>query len=243
MAATYPPGLLQRVQPLLEVLRPAFPGRLVAAVAYGPDVAAREPARGEAVRVLLVLDGLTAGALLPHAQAIGGCVIKGLDPLFIDRSELIDSLDVFPLEFLEMQSSYVVLHGEDVLAPLTFPPAALRLHVEEALRAASHWLRQEAARYGHRSRPLRTTLQQSVGGLYRLARGLLALAGEPAPAAPEALLHAVATKYELDTALLSRLRDCELGAWQPGTAELADLLASYDGLLTSLIAAVDGMDT
>lgn len=242
-ARELPDGLLQRVQPLLEVLQRGFGSRLGAVIAYGPDVAVRQPSRGEAVSVLVVINELTAAGLLPYAQAISQSIIKGLEPLFIDRSELVDSLDVFPLEFLEMQSSYVVVHGSDLLADLEFPPVALRLQVEEALRGASHWLRQEAARYGHRTRPLRTTLQRSIGGLSSIARGLIALAGETVPAAPEALLQAVAVKYQLDAALLSRLRDCELGAWQPGTDELPELLASYDGLLTELIAAVDGLET
>lgn len=227
------------LQPLLDALVPVHGDRLRAVIAYGPWLEAdqRELAR----TALVVIDGLTAADLRATAPAVGQLRRTRLEPLFLAAGELALSLDVFPLEFLEMQAGYLVVHGEDLLAGLEFPPTALRLQLEEELRGSAHCLRQEVARHGHRPKAMRLVVARTFAGLARAWRGLLNLAGQDIPTRPEALVEAVALAYRLDPLLLAKLHRIETGALVPPPEALDQVVDELDGLLDQLVHLVDGL--
>lgn len=243
MSVVPPPEPLRAaVQPLLNILQRAHGAGLRSVIVYGAsDADGRR--RGEPLEVLVVLADAAATTLAQTAPEVGQLRRRGLEPLFLAADELSRSLDVFPLEFLDMQADYVVIHGEDVLAPLRFEPAALRAQLEEDLRCAQHWLRQEIARLGHRGRPTRTILAQSFAGLRRVWRGLLAVRGLRPPAGVEAALEELVRLYDLPPEVIRRLRELELGTAQPTGEELRGLVGEYDRLLDRLIDLCDTMET
>ncbi len=49
-------------------------------------------------------------------------------------NELTNSLDVFPIEFLEIKENYNLIHGENIIAKLDIKPKNLRLECEFYLR-------------------------------------------------------------------------------------------------------------
>ena len=55
-------------------------------------------------------------------------------PRLFSRSIIAESADVFPIEFLDLQSSRVVLHGQDPFADLEIHSHHLRLQCERELR-------------------------------------------------------------------------------------------------------------
>ena len=63
-------------------------------------------------------------------------------PLFMTKAFIGSSVDVYPVEFLNMKRHYQVVHGEDVLRDLVFerkrPAASVRAGVEGKADAAAH---------------------------------------------------------------------------------------------------------
>lgn len=231
--------LTARLAPLLALLEPAHGERLRAVIAYGPWVDGDYGTN--AAQVLVVIDDASTARLRPLAARIGQLQRQGIEPLFLATAELTTSLDVFPLEFLDMQASRAVLRGDDLLADLEFPPRALRLQCEEELRSLSHGLRQEVARNGHRPRTMRRWLADSFTALVPLWRGLLQLRGTIIPAQVDALLQETARSYGLDLQILEKLRQLANGAWRPEPAALDQLTDEFDALLGQLIDLIDAI--
>ncbi|MCC7491252.1 MAG: hypothetical protein IT204_02845 [Fimbriimonadaceae bacterium] len=233
--------LRQQLQPLLAILEPVHGPRLRAVIAYGPWCL--DDDRSLPKQVLVVLDDAASAQLRATAPQVGLLRRQGIEPFFLSQPELARSLDVFPLEFLDMQACYEVVAGDDLLADLTFPPAALRLQIEEELRGGLHRLRQEVGRYGHHPKVMRQVLAQSFSALHRVWRALLRLRDAEMPAAVEALLQQVAAVWELDPQLLGKLHRLELGQWRPEPTAVETLVDDYDRLLERLIDRVDTLLT
>ncbi len=230
----------ERLQPLLDILTAAHGDRLRAVLAYGPWILDAARARG-ALTVLVVLEDASAARLRETSPQVNVLRRKGFEPLFFAAGELARSLDVFPLELLDMRSCCEVVRGEDPLAGLAFPHEALRLQVEEELRSQWHCFRQDVARYGHMHRPMIKVLTESFAVLPRIWRGLLTLAGAEVPVQPDALLQLAAAQWQLDAQILRKLRGLETATWTPSPPELEQAADEYDALLARLVDLVDGL--
>src|SRR5262249_39499580 len=55
-------------------------------------------------------------------------------PLFVDPAYVRSSIDVFPVEFLDMKQRYRVLYGQDFLQELELKPERLRFQCEQELK-------------------------------------------------------------------------------------------------------------
>lgn len=105
-------------------------------------------------------------------------------PLIMTPQYVKESLDTFPLEFLEIVQHHVTVFGEDVFADLSFSDADIRLQCERELKTILIGLRQGLLAAAGRDTFL-SALQKDIGeALMRTLRGLLWLKGhkEPRPA-------------------------------------------------------------
>lgn len=230
-----------RLAPLTAILTASCGPRLRTVTAWGEWLS--EPGdRRLPAHALVVIDGLDPAQLRHDAAEVWKLARLGLDPTFFDLPAFRQSFDVFPLEYLAMQAEYEVVAGEDLLAQVTFPPAALRLQIEEELRSLRCGLHQELAREGHRPQVLRRVIAERFVALETVWRGLLNLAGQTAPAAQLPLLAAATQQYELDAGQLDALRGVAEGTLRPEFDELGRLADGLDRLLATLTDRVDVLD-
>lgn len=172
-----------------------------------------------------------------------------MDPLYIESS-----LDVFPLEFLEIGEQHRVLHGQtDPFADLAIDLAHLRLEVEEQIRGKMLHLWEAYLEAGRSKRTLRRLLTDTPPGFEVILRGMLKLRGEAAPRAagggraamrsdhPGALLASVEDEFGIALPTLRRLqavrRDCD----RLLRAELEGVFEAYLTEVRRLGRIVDGL--
>ncbi len=91
-------------------------------------------------------------------------------PLFMTRDYLTGSQDAYPIEFLNMRRSYLVVTGEDVLAPLAFDPRHIRLQLERELRGKLLHLRSGYLATGEKTRKVRELIGASLTAFVSLFR-------------------------------------------------------------------------
>lgn len=236
-------GVVQEVEGFAQELARLYPDQLKSVLVHGPAVEWEQRPKGAAVNVLVVLADASLEALQRAWEAVATWRRRlGVEPLFLSAAELERSLDVFPLEFLEMQAQHVCLYGPDVLADLAIPLRFLRVQVEEELKTKALWLRQTFVREGTNPRAVQRMLVQAFDGLLSLCGGLLRLRDLAPPTHPTALLQATAEAYGLDVDLLLTLRAVAEGR-RLTADEARRRLHAYDRMLTKLIAAVDDMET
>ena len=102
-------------------------------------------------------------------------------PLVMDSAYIAGSLDVFPMEFLELRLIHETVAGEDLLAGLEIGRADLRHQCEREVRSRLVGLRQAYLRSLGEPKALAEALAGFLAGYQPLARGILSLLGREVP--------------------------------------------------------------
>jgi hypothetical protein len=137
------PEIVDAARRWLEQPRAALGPEFLAAYLTGSVLSQGFDPRHSRVNVLVVARDLSVDRLDAVARAIPSPA-KGatIEPLFLTRRQIEKSLDVFPIEWLEMQERHLRLEGEDVFGGLEVPVTYLRLQLEHELRGKHIQLRQ-----------------------------------------------------------------------------------------------------
>jgi hypothetical protein len=221
-------------------LRECFGPSLVSVVLYGPS------ARGEGEkerfrhRFMVVVEDNTPSALAPCSAFVNRWKKKGIGiPLIITPGYIENSLDTFPLEFMEMKNSYAVVYGSDPLAGIEFRAADVRSQCEREIKGKLLHLRAEYLDLRGNWKELAHLVHRSLETFRLVFTGALFLKKHPAPGKTAELIDAVAVEYGLDVALLRKLLDFSRGALKPGHEETDRLFDLYVEELDTLSRALN----
>lgn len=243
-----------RIEPPAEILDATRNWLAPVREALGPDFRAAyltgsvltqgfDP-RHSKINVLVVARSLGVEVLERVAAAIPQTKkAPHFEPLFMAEVQIQKSLDVFPIEWLEVKERHLRLEGEDVLAALEVPRTYLRLQCEHELRGKHIQLRQALLlRHGH---PIELTrlLEAAASGYATLFRTLLRIAGEAPPAESARVVERVADVYRLDAAALLIPHMLRYGGRTLKHDEVAPQYRRFLAEIDRLIAAIDGLLT
>ena len=162
------------------------------------------------------------------------------DPLLLTLRQIENSLDSFPIEWLEMRERHLTLEGEDVFATLEVPSTYLRLQCEHELRSKHIRLRQAYLASGRHPLLLQETLRGSASSFATLFRTLLRLRGEIPPAAPSQVIEKVAQFYRLEA---EGLLGAHLVRYSTRKYKADEIVAVYRKFLAEISRLVIAIDT
>lgn len=208
---------------------------LLAIFLYGSAAAGEHvPGRSD-FNVGVVLRKLTPALLRKAAADLRAWHRQGFaTPVFFDPEILRDSLDVFPIEFLDMQERHRMLWGPDVLADLSIARGNLRLQCEQELRGKLMKLRQSYVEFARAPDELERILMTAVSSMVVLARTLLRLgAGDPGGGA-DAVFTRTHVRFGASTASLRK-------AWQVKRGEIRLAGSGLETLYQEVLEEVQGL--
>ena len=99
-------------------------------------------------------------------------------PLFLTKEYINDSLDVFPIEFLDMKEKHVLLYGDDILATLDVKGEHIRLFCEQQIKGKLIRIRQAYLEVGLKKKGQESLLKESLNSLIPIFRNLIRLKRE-----------------------------------------------------------------
>lgn len=192
------------------------------------------------VNVLVVARTLGLGELSALRDAIPASKKPPhFEPLFLTRSQIEKSLDVFPIEWLEIQERHLLMEGDDVFATVEVPRTYLRLQCEHELRGKHIRLRQGYLMSGKDAAELERLLRESASSFATMFRTLLRLSGESPPANTAHVIERVADLFELDAQGLLVAHLVRYGGKRHSPEELSALYAKFLGEVDRLVVAID----
>lgn len=162
-------------------------------------------------------------------------------PLFLTKNYLQASLDVFPIEFLNLKSYYKVICGEDVLQDLTVKKEFLRLQCEREIKGKLLQLRQQFLETKGSKREIENLLARSAPTFYSIFRALLFLQDKAIPSGSKDLLSLVAQETGLNSSLLLDILKIKEGSKKLATAEAVSFMEQYIEQIKKLSAFIDEM--
>ncbi len=145
-------------------------------------------------------------------------------PLVLDEPYVQRSLDVFPVEFLELRQVHETVLGEDILAGIEVRRGDLRAQCEREVKSRLIGLRQGYLGALGEPGPLRELLERFGTGYGPVFRAVVFLHGATPPARRVPLLAALGEATGLDTKVFGELRELrELRERKPSYEALRDL--------------------
>ncbi len=162
-------------------------------------------------------------------------------PLLLTPGYIASSLDVFPIEFVEIRESQALLMGEDFFSALEAKPLELRLECESQLKAAALRTRQAYLEIGMTKRGAEEVLHASLTSLIPVMRAMLRLKGKAVPGRKVDVLKAVGSVFGADSGCLESILKDKAGDEKIGGRMAHKVLASYVEDIEKLAAAIDGL--
>jgi hypothetical protein len=166
------------VRELLSIAGEDIVSVLVFGSATGPDFV---PGRSN-INVAIMARDIDSALLKKCLKHIASGFKKRIvAPLFLTRKYIDGSLDVFPIEFLDIRETALVLVGDDPFVDVDLNSSSLRLECEQQLKGTLLRIRQAYLELGLTHRGLERVLSESLNSLIPVFRAMLVLKGVTPP--------------------------------------------------------------
>lgn len=120
-------------------------------------------------------------------------------PLILTKEDIRSSVDIFPIEFLDMKENHVLIYGEDVLSSLEIPQKYLRLSCEQQIKGKLIRIRQAYLEVGLTSKGMEALLKDALTALIPVFRTLLRLKNRVPPLDKLKILEEICREFQLGT--------------------------------------------
>jgi hypothetical protein len=160
-------------------------------------------------------------------------------PLVMTRDFILASLDSYPIEFLNMKNSHILIYGEDLLESLDFKPADLRLQIERELRGKLILLRQGYLEAEGKPRALKKLIGNSFTAFISIFNALLYWKQGKAPQGRRDTIKEVGNVFAVDAAVFSSCADIKEGVDRLSGEEVVNLFSKYVQEVDKLCNIVD----
>jgi hypothetical protein len=183
----------------IDDLRGTHGKNLAAVILYGSAAAGDFIPKHSDYNVLIALNKITPQDLRDANPTIREWHKMGHPvPVYFTVSELQNAADVFPIEFLQMETARKVLYGADVLAGLNITDASLRHQTEYELRSKLIQLRRSYIAASASVEGLTRLLSQSLSSFAALFRAVLILHGKTPPQKKHEVVAMTSSELGLD---------------------------------------------
>jgi predicted nucleotidyltransferase len=186
---------------MVRSLAESLGDRLGSVVLYGSAARGDFQKATSDFNLLVVLENLNPSTLEALSPIVSRWRRQGQPfPRLFSPQLISDSADVFPIEFLDIRSHHVVLHGDDPFAEMAIHRDHLRLQCERELREKMMRLREGYVETQGKSGAVKRLLAESYPTFTALFRGCLHLLGGEVPPHNDQVVTAFCTRAELDPA-------------------------------------------
>lgn len=178
-----------------------------------------------------------------HLKMASGLVrkpkFKAIKPLFFSREYINNSLDVFPIEFLDMKENYSVLSGLDILKDISVDTRNLRFQCEQELKLKLIRLRQLFLLESANIPLLRQALFKAFTSVMHILRNVIRLKGRQPPYLKDKILDAVASEFQIDKDCWFKILSAKNNRIKLASREIEALFTGFLKDLKNLAEAVD----
>lgn len=162
-------------------------------------------------------------------------------PLIMTKAFIESSLDCYPIEFLNMKNSHILIYGENVLEQLKFKPEDLRLQIERELKGKLVLLRQGYLETEGNVRQLRQLISRSVTAFISIFHALIYLKKGSVPQKRRDIIKELANLFTFNAEVFINCIDIKEGVDKLSGEEIADVFKKYLCEAENICNIVDGL--
>lgn len=233
-----PAELKGRLENFTERLKDLYRDALVSVVLYGSASSGEFTKRYSNVNVMVVLDDTSLANLSRAYSIINSRQFSMISPVFFTEDYIKSSLDVFPIEFLDITENYAILYGRDLVKDLKVDNKNLRFQCEQELKAKLINIKKLYLSTKDK-RGLENLLFRTFTSSLHIMRNLLRLKGVRPPYLKEEILNASEKALGVDTTILSKILWAKNKKMPLTHKDVDTLLAGLAKELESIVSVVD----
>jgi len=193
------PEIHRTFMPYLEKMLDIHQTHICSIFLYGSATGKNYVPKKSDINSVFIFKALPFSNLKKSLKLISSGIQKKISaPLFLTKNYIETSLDVFPIEFLDMKENHLLLYGEDILSSLTIEAQHLRLFCEGQIKGKMIRIRQAFLEVGMKNKGIELLLKESLYSLIPVFRSLLRLKGKIPPVEKEAILIDLCAAYTLE---------------------------------------------
>jgi hypothetical protein len=162
-------------------------------------------------------------------------------PLFLTENYLKTSIDVFPIEYLNVQSNYVPIYGKDILKDLSFQPEFIRLQCEREIKGKLLLLRKAYLESSGKGRALKDVVRHSIRAFIAIFDALLYIKGLELPKKKLEVIRAAAQAFDMDPGVFEKLLDIKEDKVKLSDDQMKKLFRDYLKEVRKLSKLVDAL--
>lgn len=163
-------------------------------------------------------------------------------PLFLTEEYIASSLDAFPVEFLNLRDSHILVFGRDVLEDLSFDKDNIRLQCERELKAKLLLLREAYLDSEGKTKNLGQLASASLTAFLSLFRALLFLRDREIPRHNHDLVATAAKEIGFDENSFQELLRIKEGKTKVPQEKMEELIEAYLRVIRELWKRVDQLE-
>lgn len=218
----------KNIHEFVEALKQLYRDELVSIVLYGSSVSGEFIETHSNINLLVVLKNTDLATLELSRNLVNKRSNRKIEPLFFSPEYLLNSSDVFPIEFLDMKENYTCLYGQDVLRELKIDLKNLRFQCEQELKSKLILLKQRYLKINPRNRAaLANLLFRNFTSVWLILRNLVRLKGKDPSYSKESLLREVAVELEIDVTAFLRILEAKRNSTSLKADDFKTLLADF----------------
>lgn len=221
----------------IEQARVLLADNLKSIVLYGSVLSGGYSKRHSDLNILLVLEKADIQSLGQTAKIKRNPQFKDIAILVLTKQYLENSTDTFPMEFLDIQESYIILWGEDCIKGLHIDLKNLRHQCEWELKTKIIQMQRLYINSAGNATALRSFLTQSLPSFIVVFKNILRLKGK-CENDKEKIVESIAAEFNVNKDILVTL-------WQSRSlgAKIADAQKAFDAFLQELESLSDSVDS
>jgi len=228
---------------LVENLRAAHGDNLASIVLYGSVAAGDHVEQHSDHNLLIALKRIASEDLRLSQNAMRDWLKSGQPtPVYFTVEELSRAVDVFPIEFLQMEKARRVLYGRDPFEFVEISQANLRHQTEYELRTKLIQLRRLYIPASTSVEKLSALMRDSLASFAALFRAVLILHGQESPVSMAESVRATVRLLGLDESCFDTILELRSKSKTLTEAEANKVFSVYLSQIERVIEAVDRIE-
>ena len=236
---TLPPKLEKEINSFISSLEKTYREDLLSVALYGSAVSMEFIPKHSNLNILVLLKSTQPSELKKATDIVNK--FKNLAPLFLTKEYILSSLDIFLIEFLDMQENYLLLYGMDFLKDIHVDSRNLRFQCEQELKTKLLSLKQLYVSSSSHPKTLKEPLIRSFTSILHILRNILRLKGKQPAYKKEELLKELATHFKIDNSSWEKILAVKLKKIRINKTQTEELFTIFVNNLEEIAREVDAL--
>jgi len=235
-----PQKFMRRLEDFVSRTKDIYREKLVSVILYGSAASNEFSPAHSNLNLAVILTDTSLSKLSLIAPVLNKGKFRLFNVVFFTEEYINSSLDVFPVEFLDMKENHRVLYGKDALADLNIDTRNLRFQCEQELKAKITNIKRTYL-YNINSPGLDRLLMKFFTSSLHILRNILRLKRGQVLYGKEDILDGIASGLQIDVSDMKKILAAKNENRRLPKKQAKEFFNSFVNGLEKISAAIDGL--